>query len=121
MYKQLKNITHYNHDCTHSPSIVVTSVLIYFSNRMLEDGQVQEAEAEKHRVEQVLHILSDCFSRHWTCCFLLDYIHNFRLEGPIPTIQTFFCSLQLALSHGTLKSKLFFCSNLVIFRTRTMD
>ena len=47
--------------------------------------------------------------------------HNFSLEGPISTNQTFFCSLQWALSHGTLKSKMFVCSNLVIVPDRTMD
>ena len=44
--------------------------------------------------------------------------HNFSLEGPISTIQTLLCSLQWAVSHGTLKSNMFFYSN---FLDHTMD
>ena len=34
-------------------------------------------------------------------------IHNFNLEYPIPTNQTFFCSLQWDLSHGKPAQKYF--------------
>ena len=47
--------------------------------------------------------------------------HNFNLEDPIPTIQQFFCSLQRALSYGTLNSNIYIDSILAIFPDCTVD
>ena len=89
--------------CIHTTccGAVITMVDVYLVNQRQSDEVYRVAEEQSRLISELSQVMCTCMLLYMCGgCVCLSLVicsssisHNFGLEGPIPTIQTFFYSL----------------------------